>query len=384
MIPAAPVIREGIRPVQRRPMRARALHTFAGAFALTCVLLQTAPASAQSITLPPPPPNTPVMSYDNTFVSIPAGTFDVGSNFLRHLGNQATYGFHAASRANPNGGGAPAADAYPKWRTWIEGYATRSRQDAQGLFVGDRRRTTGGIAGLSATVWEGVTFGVSVDQSRTMIDVPLAAQSATLDMTQVGFNAAFERGPWTAALAVVRGFADIDARRLDGATFAMANYDARLTGALGEISYYHGIGQARIVPKASLEYLQIRTDAFAETGGTNPVVGSGQSASRTRLYLGAEVGHYWIVERTIFDLSAYGKFVDNLHQDAGAINVAFASGVGAPITVQGVTESRHGVNTGATFSVSFSQMVRAYLAYDGKFREGFASHTGTAGLDIRW
>lgn len=362
-----------------RPMGLVLLAALAGA-GLLCAGHET--ASAQSLVIAPPPPPPP--TFGSNYQSAPGGAFDLGSTFLNRIGNQATYGFNAAQRANPEGGGAPGADGYPKWRTWLEGYATHSRQGAQGFFAGDKRRAVGGIAGLSVTPMQGVTVGVSVDQSHTKIDIPLSVQSATMNMTQLGLNVAFERGAWTAAFAVIRGFADIDAQRLDGATLATASYDARLTGGLAEISYYHGMGQARIVPKAAIEYLSIRSDPFSEIGGTNPVTASGQTASRTRLYLGAEVGHYWIVDQKIIDLSAYGKFVDNLQQNVGSVNVAYTSGIGTPVTMQGIAESQYGFNTGATLSVSFTQSIRAYLAYDGKFREDFSSHTGTAGLDIRW
>jgi len=349
---------------------------FAGAAALALVVLglTIAGAHAQIVTPPSPPNHVDFGAYG-------AGAFDVGSNFLTRLGNRATYGYDAAARANPDGGGAPDSNGGVKWRSWLEAYATHSRQGAQGAFVGDTRRTFGGVAGLSATLNEHLTIGLSVDQSHTKVNVPLALQSATLDMTQIGLNAAYTDGPWTAAVAIVQGFADISSRRFDVVGFALANYDARLTGALGEISYYHGFGQSRLVPKAALEWLEIKTDPFGEVGGAAPLTATGQRASRTRLYLGAEIGHYWIVEQKIVDLSAYAKFVDTLQQNNGAISV---SAGGPSLTVQGVSESQYGVNAGTTLSVNFTQMVRAYLAYDGKFRDGFTSHTGTAGLDVSW
>ncbi len=342
-------------------------------------------AFAQSIITGGPPPNqTPTQpANDRGFGAFAPSTFDLGTTFLQRLGRQATYGFNTAARANPEGGGAPEGFT-PKWRSWVEGYASHSRQDARGIFFSDTRRTTGGVAGLSATVTPGVTLGLSLEQNHSRINVPDAGQSAKLDMSQIGGNAAFERGNWTAAIALVHGLAKINSSRLDGATIASATYNARLTGVLGEVAYYHGIGQGRIVPKAALEWMKVRTDALTETSGTNPIMASGQQSDRTRLYLGAEMGHYWIVDQKIIDLSAYGKFVDNLRQNIGSVNVNFANGIGTPLTVQGIGESRYGFDTGATFSLSFTQSVRAYLAYDGKFREGFRSHMGTAGIDVRW
>ena len=92
--------------------------------------------------------------------------------------------------------------------------------------------------GVGARVAPGVNVGFSVDQSHTAIDIPLALQSATLDLTQFGFNASVDKGPWTWAIAVVQGFGKVNSSRDTGFGFATAGYNARLGGALTELSYY--------------------------------------------------------------------------------------------------------------------------------------------------
>jgi hypothetical protein len=106
-------------------------------------------------------------------------------NFLERLGDRATYSFNKALRSNPSGGGASEATDAPRFRAWGEAYGISATTGPLGLFVGDQRQTVGGVAGLGATVAPGVNLDVSVDQSHTAIDVPLALQSATLDLTQI-------------------------------------------------------------------------------------------------------------------------------------------------------------------------------------------------------
>src|SRR5207302_104083 len=77
---------------------------------------------------------------------------------------------------------------------WFEGYGMTSRTDAQGEFLGDRRKVYGGIAGVGVTVTPGVTLGLSVDQGRTDIDMPGA--TGRIDLTQLGLIGNFERRPW--------------------------------------------------------------------------------------------------------------------------------------------------------------------------------------------
>jgi hypothetical protein len=153
------------------------------------------PAWAQQVLALPAPLATPVPSEINSNISAGSTVANLGSSFLERLGDQATSGFGNALRNNPGGGGASEATDAPRFRTWGEAYGISATDGAQGLFVGDHRQTWGGVAGFGMRVAPGVNFGVSVDQSRTTIDVPLAFQSAGLDLTQIGFNASVDKGP---------------------------------------------------------------------------------------------------------------------------------------------------------------------------------------------
>jgi uncharacterized protein with beta-barrel porin domain len=365
--------------VQPEKRRARGLVTAiaAGCLMALAVILASPTAFAQSPT--PVPQPTPLPSP--TPVPAPTTVIDLGSGFLERLGNQATSGIDRTLRNNPGGGGAAEAAEGPRFRAWGEAYGISARTDNQGALVGDTRTTWGGVAGLGARVAPGVNVGVSVDQSRTSVDVPLALQSATLDLTQLGFNASIDKGPWTWALALVHGFGRIDSRRDTGGGIASAGYNAQLDGALTELDYFWTLQDSRIVPKIGLEYVRATTATLQETGGLNPVTATGAVLERSRLLLGAEMGHYWIFDRKILDLSAYGKFVDNFSQDFSAVVVSLGA---QSITVQGIGESRYGADAGASASLSLSNTVRVYLNYDAKLRAALQSHQGTLGVEVRW
>jgi uncharacterized protein with beta-barrel porin domain len=314
-------------------------------------------------------------------MSAGAEVTNLGSNFLERLGSQATNGFGSALRNNPGGGGASEATEEPRFRTWEEIYGISTTTGAQGDFLGDRRQTSGGVAGLGARIAPGVNVGLSVDQSHTTIDVPLALQSATLDLTQIGVNASVDKGPWTWAIAAVHGFGNINSNRDTGLGIASASYDAHIDGVLTELSYYWTQDQSRIVPKAAFEYVHAATGSFQETGGLDPVSATGETTERSRILLGAEIGHYWIIDQKIFDLSAYGKFVDNVVQDFSSSTVSLGP---QSITVQGIAESRYGADAGASVSFSLSNSARIYLNYDAKFRAAVQVQQGTFGVELRW
>jgi uncharacterized protein with beta-barrel porin domain len=209
----------------------------------------------------------------------------------------------------------------------------------------------------------------------------VALQSATLDLTQLGLNASVDKGPWTWAIALVHGFGNINSSRDTGFGDAVAGYNARIDGALTELSYYWNMDQSRIVPKAAFEYVRAATGSFQEFGGLDPVMASGTTVERSRILLGAEIGHYFIVDQKIFDLSAYGKFVDNVSQNFGMITLSLGP---QSITVQGIGESRYGADAGASASLSLSNTARLYVNYDGKFRAAMQSHQGTVGVELKW
>jgi uncharacterized protein with beta-barrel porin domain len=314
-------------------------------------------------------------------ISAGAALTDLGSNFLRRLGNQATYGFNKALGTNPGGGGASESTEGPRFRTWAEAYGASVRTGAIGDFVGDKRTTYGGVVGFGALLAPGVNVGLSVDQSHTGIDVPLAFQSATLDLTQLGFNASIDKGPWTWAIALVHGFGNIHSSRDTGAGIATAGYNARIDGVLTELDYYWSIEQSRIVPKAGFEYVRASTGSFQEFGGLDPVMANGATAERARVLIGAEIGRYWIFDQKILDLSGYGKFVDNVAQNFSPTTVSLGA---ESITVQGIGESRYGADAGASASLSLTNALRLYANYDGKFRAASQSHQGTVGAEFKW
>lgn len=353
-----------------------------GMIPATSAFAQTPTPTASPTPRPTPSPTpVPVPTATNYDQSAGNSALNLGSNFLERLGNQASGGVNRAFRTNPGGGGASVSTEDPRYRTWYEGYGVSVRTDPQGDFVGDNRKTFGGVAGFGAKVAPGVNLGFSVDQSHTDIDVPLALQSATLDLTQIGFNGSVDKGPWTWVFAVMHGFGKVHSSRDTGFGFATAGYRAAVDGALTEISYYWTMDQMRIVPKGALEYVRATGAAFQEAGGLDPLNVGSSAIARARVMIGAEIGRYFIFDQKILDLSAYGKFVDNFYQDLGSVQVSLGT---QNIIVPGIGESRYGMDAGASASLSLTNTARLYVNYDGKFRNELTSHQGTIGFEYRW
>jgi uncharacterized protein with beta-barrel porin domain len=136
------------------------------------------------------------------------------------------------------------------------------------------------VSWASARVFGPASIGFSVDQSHTEVDIPLALQSAAIDLTQLGFTASVDKGPWSWALALVHGLGNIGSSRDTGLGIAVASYGNRVDGALSEIGYDWNLQQSRIVPKVDLEYVRATTGTLQEMGGLDPVTASGMTLAR--------------------------------------------------------------------------------------------------------
>lgn len=313
--------------------------------------------------------------------------FGLGTRYLQSLvgrGGPTAQGSLFGTGPNPGGGGAPAPPAGPTYRAWSELYGQSSQTGARPNYPGDSRRTAGGVAGLAMTVAPGAMLGLSVDQSRTWMDIAGLPQHANFDLTQFGVNGAYEMGAWTFSAAGVTGIARIRSDRDTSSGPATAAYDAALWGVIGEAAYTIALGSARVVPKFGADWTRTRADPYAESGGIDAVSVPSATADRTRLFAGAEVGNTWITAGTVLDLSGYVRVVNIVSQHVPALTLSAVSGPATPVTVFGVTESKYGLDTGAIASVRLSAIARLYAVYDGRFRDGYQSHTGTLGVEFRW
>jgi uncharacterized protein with beta-barrel porin domain len=327
--------------------------------------------------------NTLASGSGNSGVSGQAALFDVGTQFMQRLSALASFRTAASNANNPQGGGAE-HDAQ-RYRAWIEGYGLNVTTDAQGAFHGDRRKTYGGVAGLGMTLTPEVNVGLSVDRSQSLIGINGADQNGRIDLTQVGALGSIDRGPWNLSASLVYGFGEVRSSRFDPGGISNAAYNAQLWAAMAELSYYWALpNNSRLVPRLTLDWLRSHTDAFVETGGATPITGSDVTSSRVRVMIGAELGHSWLVDRRVMDVSVYARLVDNVSQDIGSLQVALTDAPNVSLFVAGVRESTLGADAGAMLSAKVTDTMRLYLVYDGRYRSNLMSHGGTAGAEFRF
>jgi uncharacterized protein with beta-barrel porin domain len=331
----------------------------------------------------PPVPQVSVASA-NSAISSEFTAFDLGSRFLQSLTEHASSSFGGGyTLPNAAGGG---ADGQPAGvRSWVESYGLWSSDAAQGDFAGDHRSSIGGVAGIGMNFAPGAWVGVSVDESHTGIDVPAAMQHGIFDLTQLGFNGSYEFGPWTISGAVVRGFGSVGENRDTATGPAGASYNGDLWGATSELGYYVGLGNTRIIPKIGFDWLQTHTETYTESGESLDVASVPDTVStRARALAGAEIGHSWMVDTTLVDLSGYGRFVDIVSQSNPTLLVTSATGTENPSLIQGPLQGQYGADAGVTLTLRLTELSRVYLGFESHFRDGYQAYGGMIGGEVKW
>jgi uncharacterized protein with beta-barrel porin domain len=335
---------------------------------------------------PPPPPSLPPADppvFINNAVA--SGAFDLGSLFLwkqLHGGGTTT----STGNDSQGGGASPNDQVQQRFRSWGESYGLWSKTSDFDHIIGDHRRTGGLVGGFAYTLAPGATVGFAVDQSWTRVDLNSLPQNARFSLTQLGVNSQFQFGQFNLGLVGIYGFANVDTSRgtATPATLAIASYNARVWAGLAEIGYFIPLGNARIIPKIAIDWIQVSVNGYSETGGLDPATVAAQTSARSRGYAGFEVGQSWVAGTTLFDLSAYARAVDILSETGFAIQVASPAAPGVTQTVQGVSEGHYGLDAGASASVRVNPTLRFYANYDARLREHYQAHIGTLGMEVRW
>jgi uncharacterized protein with beta-barrel porin domain len=363
-------------------LRLSARNALAATMAVCALGMLPSESKAQFCSRPCPPPPISSTSVNNT-ISAEFSAFDLGSRFLRTI-NDHTLSSFGGGYTLPNAEGGGAGNEPPHYRSWVESYGLWSSTGQQGSYVGDSRHSLGGVAGFGANVAPGGWVGVSIDHSQTNISSPAAAQAATFDLTQVGLNGSYEFGAWTISGGLIRGFGSVGSNRDTPVGPVGTSFGADLCGAITELNYYWGLGSARIVPKIGADWIRTHTVAYTESGSNLFAVSVPDAVgTRTRVFAGAELGNSWLIEKMLFDLSAYGRFADAVEQNQPSLLVTSTSGAN-PLLLQGALEGKEGIDAGTMATLRLTALSRVYLGFESHFRNGYQAYGGTIGGEIKW
>jgi len=178
---------------------------------------------------------------------------------------------------------------------WGEAYGSWGRSDGDGNAARMKRDGGGVILGLDAIALDSARLGLFAGYSQATFKVEDRAYSADVDSYHLGLYA----GTQFDALALRGGLSytwhDLETQRsvfLPSSVQALsADYDAATFEAFGEVAYGVDTGYVGLEPFANLAHVSLRTDGFAETGGSAALRAGDETTQTTFTTLGLRASH---------------------------------------------------------------------------------------------
>lgn len=158
-----------------------------------------------------------------------------------------------------------------RFALWTRAFGSWGNSDGDGNAMGFDRSTGGLIGGADAMVGDAWRLGVLAGYSRSTFDAADGASNGSSDNYHLGINAGTRVGAFGLTAGATYSWHRFDtARSVAFAGFAdalSAKYDGGTAQVFGEASYKVDAGRFAVEGFSNLSYVNLRTDAFTETGG---------------------------------------------------------------------------------------------------------------------
>jgi outer membrane autotransporter protein len=265
---------------------------------------------------------------------------------------------------------------------WLRGVGAWGDWDARGGAAAMDRSLDGVLGGVDFGAGP-VRLGVITGYTRSNIDVDARQSAAKSENIHAG---AYLGGSWgvfgvragaahswhkvtTDRIVVAPGFADA----------THARYDADTDQAFGELSLRFKAGPGAVEPYAALAYVRLKTDGFAETGG---------SARLTGAVTKSETGFATLGVRGSLDagggvtLRAGAGWRYAFEDRVPLTRIAFPDG--SSFDIAGVPIAKGAAALDASLDVAVGSNLWIGLRYGGQISDGAADHSVKATLALRF
>ncbi|MGX7871770.1 autotransporter outer membrane beta-barrel domain-containing protein [Mesorhizobium sp. ORM6] len=268
---------------------------------------------------------------------------------------------------------------------WSEALAMTGKADGFGDAAAFDRNTAGFIGGADAPVgnWR---LGVLGGYSHSSFDVTDRASSGSSDNYNLGVYAGTQLGQFGFRAGAIYGWHDIETRR--SVVFpafseqVSADYNAATAQAFSELSYRFDIGRNAFEPFANLAYVHLKTDGFAETGGTtSALTGQEMTTQNTFSTLGVRASTQFDTGATKAALHGMLGWQHGYGDVSPTSDLAFNTR--ASFTISGVPIARDALAVEAGFDVSLSSNATLGASYSGQIAKDAQGHAFKVSFDLK-
>jgi len=255
---------------------------------------------------------------------------------------------------------------------WGQAIGAWGDADSDGNAAALDRSTAGLLLGVDTALGGQWRAGLTGGYTRAKLDVDARASSATVDTVQVGAFAGGRWGGTSLQFGAALAWHNIATRRASGFTgyadTTRGAYDARGLQLFARAGHAFDLGKATLEPFGTIAHARLKTDAFAEQGGTSALSAAKRTDSATWTTLGLRGSVPVSTGASLYGSAAWRHALDGHLPSA---DLAFGSGT--PFRVYGTPLDRDAaaLDLGARFGIGAS----------GSFAIGYAGTIGSATSD---
>jgi uncharacterized protein with beta-barrel porin domain len=246
-------------------------------------------------------------------------------------------------------------------------------------------RTNGFVMGLEKWLGAG-RIGVAVDHGTSDYSVRDATYPETLKFnhTQLALFARWTGGGFSLNGAAAYGFGTAKTSLAMPVAPATAKRDVHgwSLGRAGALHRAIGQGRQRGAGQRGAPHIG-QPQAFTETGGPSPLLGRGQTVTRTRVYGGIEAEAGFDLGGLTLTPRLHARVAHDSGDARGAADLVFASAPTGPVmTAVGPGVGRTVAELGGSLDAVLGGNVHLWVGYDGTFRNGAKAHAAKAGVTV--
>ncbi len=273
------------------------------------------------------------------------------------------------------------------WSAWARALGDWSNQSGDSGHLGYRLGSGGAIVGVDGRVLPWLSTGLAMASSVTNIDWSMAGHEGDQRALNIGLYASADLEAFYLNAAFSYGAYDNSAKRqswLDGqGVKANADFDgqtwlARLGGGHDWL-----LAGWRVGPTASLEYVNLREDAFDESGaGLMSLRVKDRSENYLGSRLGARAAYDWACGAATLSPGGYVNWLHNFDADARTVQATFRDYGSAPISVEGLEPAADMLEAGLGLSAAFGPTFSLFVEGTILQSSSWSAQAVTAGLNV--
>lgn len=278
---------------------------------------------------------------------------------------------------------------------WMTGFGyerSRFSSDRQGDvagYEGNESRIAGAMVAYDAPIGDSARAGLGLRYSLSTIDGNNGASGVNpprshgdISSYQATAYVGYAPGPWFLNGSIAYGVDDYSGFRHVAFTgvdsTAVADYSGSQFTAFATTGYHFGLGdgQTMVTPYATLQYTDLRTDAYTETG--DPALNlkvDAQQYDFLQTGLGAKISRDISLSGSgLFRPEFHGKWLHALNEEMMSNTSAFQSG-GPAFTITGLKADRDTFNVGTGFTYRSLGAWSVGAGYDYLWRtQNYSAH----------